>query len=159
MLEDPLIHPHQPLTTPAGEEVNVDIGMVPVIERLWKIGLRTTACCQDVGEATRSVRDGRHPSPLAYSGDGFIAYHDGYALLKMPREDAQTLADLVARMPAFAEAISDRWGPEGWRMNVPLLHDDGVTHLGTDAWIHFPNVQIPTLTTALDTVLAQVPPT
>ncbi|MDW4917718.1 hypothetical protein [Streptomyces californicus] len=150
---DPLIHPHQPLITPAGEEVSIDIRMVPVIERLWKIGLRTTACCQDVGEATRAVRDSQRSAPSTFDGAGFIAYHDGYALLKMPREDAQTLADLLGRMPTLSAAISDRWGPEGWRMNVPLLHNDGVTQLGADAWVHFPKDQIPALTEALDTVL------
>jgi len=137
MATDPPIHPTKTLTTPAGDRVDIDIEMVPVIRELWRLGFTSTTCCQDVGEATAGVRAQRD-SPLGYGGDGFIAYYRGYALVKMPTSDAQELAALLAESEPFADRIRRPWGVGSWRMNVPLTQ----AGLASEALIHFPHTQI-----------------
>lgn len=143
-MTDPLIHPHHTLTTPAGEAVAIDTDMVPVIRELWRLGLTTTACCQDVGEATTGVREQRD-APLGYGGDAFINYHRGWALLKMPRPDARRLVALLSDAPAFADRVRRPWCPGSWRMNVPL-EPHGIAD---DALLHFPKQQLPELAETL----------
>ena len=144
MPTDPLIHPHQTLITPAGEHIDVDLDMIPVIGELWRLGFTTTACCQDVGEATAGVREQRE-SPLGYGGDAFINYHRGWALLKLPTADARRLVALLADDPQFADRVSHPWRPGSWRMNVPL-EPTGLAEAGL---LHFPTEQIPQLVEAL----------
>ncbi|MEW2634677.1 hypothetical protein AB0903_24300 [Streptomyces sp. NPDC048389] len=148
MTDDPPVHPHKTLTAPDGRQVDIDIAMVPLIERLWQMGLATTACCQNVGQATIAVRDQKGITG-PYRGDDFIAYHYGWALLKMPRTDAIRLVDMLARVPALTEFIEQRWKAASWRMNVPLVHETGTTDLAEDALLHFPSDQISAISQAL----------
>ncbi|WP_455354400.1 hypothetical protein [Streptomyces sp. SYSU K217416] len=148
MAEDPLIHPHVLLTTPAGEQVNIDTEMVPIIESLWQMGFTTTACCQNVGEATRAVRD-HQDIAAGYRGDDFITYHQGYALLKMPCDDARRLVDLLAQTSSYRDRVQQRWRAESWRMNVPLIHEGGAAILASNATLHFPSAQISELAKVL----------
>ncbi|MCQ8832750.1 hypothetical protein [Streptomyces malaysiensis] len=144
MPADPLIHPHHTLITPPGEHVDIDIGMVPVISELWRLGFTTTACCQDVGEATAGVREQRDV-PLGYGGDAFIDYHRGWALLKLPTADALRMVALLAETPLFADHVRHPWRPGSWRMNVPLEPSG----LADAALIHFPSRQLIQLAEAL----------
>ncbi|KUL26656.1 hypothetical protein [Streptomyces regalis] len=144
MATDPPIHPTETLTTPAGDQADIDTEMVPVIRELWRLGFTTTACCQDVGEATAGVRAQRDV-PLGYGGDGFIAYHRGYALLKMPVADAQRLAALLAETAGFGDRIRRPWSVGSWRMNVPLEPRGPAD----EALLHFPRTQISLLIDAL----------
>ncbi|WP_327689044.1 hypothetical protein [Streptomyces tubercidicus] len=144
MATDPPIHPRQTLITPAGEHVDVDVDMVPVLGELWRLGFTTTACCQDVGEATAGVREQRN-SPLGYGGDAFIDYHRGWALLKLPTPDAFHLVALLAEVPLFADRVRNPWRPGSWRTNVPLEPSG----LADAALLHFPSPQIPQLAEAL----------
>ncbi|MEU7045426.1 hypothetical protein AB0A77_30825 [Streptomyces varsoviensis] len=146
-MADPLIHPHETLTTPAGEDVEIDLDMVPVVRELWRLRIKTTACCQDVGEATAGVRAQRD-TPLGYGGDGFIAYHRGWALLKLPVPDARRLVALLAETPDFAPHVCHPWRPGSWRMNVPLGQDG----IADDALLHLPREQLPSLAEALRAV-------
>lgn len=98
MADDPLIHPYKLLTTPAGDQVEIDIEMVPIVELLWQMRFQTTACCEDVGEATRAVRDAKGIT-AGYRGEDFIAYYSGWALLKLPLADALRLFDMLACVP------------------------------------------------------------
>ncbi|MBZ9642466.1 hypothetical protein K8369_24420 [Streptomyces sp. PSKA30] len=111
---------------------------------LRRLGFTTTACCQDVGEATAGVRAQRD-TPLGYGGDGFIAYRRGHALVKMPTADAQRLATLLADTEAFGDRIRRPWSVGSWRMNVPL-EPEGPS---AEARLHFPRTQIPELVAAL----------
>ncbi|MEV0776332.1 hypothetical protein [Streptomyces sp. NPDC050428] len=146
--EDPLIHPHTLLTAPSGQPVNIDLAMVPVIQMLWQMGMATTACCQNVGEATAAVRDQKGVES-SYRGEDFINYHLGWALIKMPRADAVRLIDILARVPTFQEFVQQRWTATSWRMNVPLIHEKGGVILAGDALLHFPSEQIAALTQVL----------
>lgn len=40
------------LTTPDGTAADIDVEIVPLVRALWRIGLVTTASCQDFGEGT-----------------------------------------------------------------------------------------------------------
>jgi hypothetical protein len=116
--------------------VGIDLEMVPVIAELWRIDLTTVACCQDVGEATAALRDlaGRRPSPYS---DGFIAFHRGYALLKMPLDDTRQLVTRLLRTP-FRDRIRQRWQPESWRIHLPIVCPGDTAELTDAALIHFP---------------------
>ncbi|MEU8799554.1 hypothetical protein [Spirillospora sp. NPDC048819] len=46
-------HPTQPMTTPDGDTVNIDVEMVPLVVELWRLGYVTKVACQDAGEAVR----------------------------------------------------------------------------------------------------------
>ncbi|WP_149180891.1 hypothetical protein [Streptomyces sp. TRM49041] len=143
-MTDPLIHPHETLTTRTGERVAIDAEMVPIVRELWRLGYTTSACCQDVGEATAGVRAQRD-TPLGYGGDAFIDYHRGWALLKLPIPDAMRLVALLAEIPDFADRVRHPWRPGSWRMNVPL-EPDGLT---PDALLHLPCQQVPQLVETL----------
>ncbi|MFK0116676.1 hypothetical protein [Streptomyces sp. NPDC090994] len=139
-MPDPLIHPHRTLTTREGTSVEIDTDMVPTIRELWRLDYTTLACCQDVGEATAGVR-AQAEKPLSYGADGFIAYHLGWALVKLPITDAVRLVALLSQAPAFADRVSHRWRPGSWRMHVPLVPEG----LDAAALLHFPRKQLPEL--------------
>ncbi|WP_412516787.1 hypothetical protein K8Z49_41580 [Actinomadura madurae] len=44
-------HPTQPMTTPDGEIVNIDVEMVPLVAELWRLEYVTKVACQNAGEA------------------------------------------------------------------------------------------------------------
>ncbi|MGY3682520.1 hypothetical protein ACVWXU_006143 [Streptomyces sp. TE33382] len=144
MATDPPVHPYETLTAPDGEQADIDTEMVPVVRELWRRGYTTTACCQDVGEATAGVRAQRE-TPLGYGGSGFIAYHRGYALLKMPVLDAQRLVALLADTTTFGEHVRRPWRPGSWRVNVPLEPGG----LAANAVLHLPRAQLPELVNTL----------
>jgi hypothetical protein len=144
MATDPAIHPHETLTTPSGEPADIDADMVPTVRELWRLGFTTSACCQDVGEATAGVRAQRD-TPLGYGGDAFIEYHRGWALLKLPLVDSMRLVALLAKVTTFSDRVSHPWRPGSWRMNVPLEPNG----LGEAAWLHFPRQQLPELAEVL----------
>ncbi|WP_371605072.1 hypothetical protein OG345_41740 (plasmid) [Streptomyces sp. NBC_01220] len=146
-MTDPLVHPHELLTAPDGQQANIDARMVPIIRALWTLGYKTTACCQDVGEATKAVRDQKDTG--AYKGEDFIAYYTGWALLKMPWSDALRFIGMVAEFPALSRYIERRWQAESWRMQVPLIHEKGATAPDRDALIHFPARHIALLSQVL----------
>ncbi|MEB8338033.1 hypothetical protein [Streptomyces endophyticus] len=143
-MADPIVHPYETLTTRDGQHVEIDEALVPVIRDLWRLGFRTLACCQDVGEATAAVR-AQADRPLGYGAENFIAFHRGWALLKLPLLDAMRLVDLLATEPLFARRVGLRWRPGCWRMNVPLEPNG----LSDAALLHFPVRQIPELADVL----------
>ncbi|MBB6170722.1 hypothetical protein HNR23_000782 [Nocardiopsis mwathae] len=150
MPTDPPIHPAVSMTNPAGETVRIDVAMAPVISELWRLQFETVACCQNVGEATAGVRSRTGPVRKYQDkyGDRFIAYHAGYALVKMPTNDACRLADLLLPT-SFQDRLRRRWRPDSWRMHVPLICDDGASGPSRYALLHFPDKQIPELTNTL----------
>lgn len=147
MIADPPIHPTEVLTTPSGEKVDIDIEMVPVVREVWRLGLTTTACCQNVGDATAALRDLAVGSPNS-QGEGFIAFHQEYALLKLPQDDARRLATMLLETP-LGDRVRQRWQEGSWRIHVPIICDDNRMVLADTALIHFPRGQIHDLTQAL----------
>lgn len=143
------VHPSQRLTTPNGTQVDIDTDIVPLIRAVWALNLATTASCQDFGDGTAGLREA-NLRPSRYGGDAFIAYHTGYAWLKMPIPDAQRLANILLDT-GFHDNVTRRWEPGSWRMHVPLVFDEnrGIV-LENAAQIHFPSEQIARLTATLE---------
>jgi hypothetical protein len=145
------IHPAQRLTTPSGFTAEIDSEMVPLMRALWALNLTTTASCQDFGEGTAGQRLSNPHTPR-YGGDAFIAYHLGYAWLKMPVADAEHLGRMLLDT-RFRDKLTRRWAPGSWRMHVPLISDDnGGIALDVAAQIHFPREQITSLTATLESI-------
>src|SRR6266702_930829 len=111
----PNIHPTQLLTTPLGEQVEIDAEIADLIQRLWEMGLATSASCQDFGEATAGLRN-TNPNPPEYGHEGFIEYYTGFAWLKMPTDDATRLLNALAAT-SFRERVSVRWRADSWRIH------------------------------------------
>jgi hypothetical protein len=145
------IHPSQRLTAPDGTQADIDTDIVPLVRALWALNLATTASCQDFGEGTAGQREA-NPRPSRYGGDAFIAYHTGYAWLKMPIAHAQRLADILLGTE-FHDNVTRRWEPGSWRMYVPLVFNEnrGIV-LENAAQIHFPREQIASLTLTLERI-------
>lgn len=47
-------HPTTVVTSPDGTLVPIDVGMVRLIEHLWRLGARTSKCCQ--GEPSKGIQ-------------------------------------------------------------------------------------------------------
>jgi hypothetical protein len=147
----PQIHPVQRLTVPGGAEADIDTEMVPLVRALWALGLATTASCQDFGEGTAGQRSTSQRTSR-YGGDTFIAYHTGWAWLKMPLPDAQRLATALLRTE-FRDRVTERWEPGSWRMHVPVIFDENTgIGLADTVQIHFPREQTASLTAALERI-------
>lgn len=144
----PNIHPNQRLVTPDGDAVDIDVELVPVVQRLWDLGLTTSASCQDLGEATQGLRE-LNPQPPCYGGDAFVGFTRGYAFLKFPVADAKKLLNTLLGT-SFRNRVSLRWQSGSWRMNVPLVcEEQGGIDLSSFAQIYFPRGQISELTHVL----------
>ncbi len=122
---------------------------LPLVRALWRLGLATTASCQDFGEGTAGQRNA-NPRPARYGGDGFIAYYTGWAWLKMPTPDALRLGNLLLGTD-FRDRVDHRWQRGSWRMHIPFIFDDdhGIAPDDT-AQIHLPKDQVPDLTRTLE---------
>ncbi len=144
----PQVHPTEHLTTPDGSDADIDIEIVPLVRALWQLGLATTASCQDFGEGTAGQRSA-NPRPSWYGGDAFIAYHTGWAWLKMPVPDALRLGNLLLGTD-FHDHVARRWQRGSWRMHIPVIFDEdhGISPADT-AQIHLPKDQVPDLTRTL----------
>jgi hypothetical protein len=143
----PNIHPYERLTTPDGEQVEIDTEMIPLVQALWARDLVTVACCQDIGESAAGHRD---PERTTTSGHGgFVEYYRGYAWLKMPLDDGRRLLNALLGT-AFHDRVAIRWRPGSWRMHVPLAYGktDSID-LAEVAQLHFPREQIAELTAIL----------
>jgi hypothetical protein len=148
------IHPSERLTTPDGSQAEIDTEMVPLMRVLWALDLTTMASCQDFGEGTAGQRRVNRCTS-GYGGDAFIAYHKGYAWLKMPLPDAQRLGNSLLDTE-FGDKIALRWTPGSWRMHVSVVFDEnrGIV-LDDTAQIHFPRDQITSLTAILESIHAR----
>ncbi|MFD0857146.1 hypothetical protein ACFQ07_33380, partial [Actinomadura adrarensis] len=52
------------MTTMDGEQVEIDVLMVPVIAELWRLGYATLRSCQDGGEATLAGTTAAEPDQI-----------------------------------------------------------------------------------------------
>ncbi|MGI5206173.1 hypothetical protein ACQEU6_31955 [Spirillospora sp. CA-108201] len=140
------IHPSMALTTPAGDDVEIDLDMVPLVRRLWALGLRTGGCCQDLGA---SIRCG----PGWATGPGRQRHADFYAgqvWLKMPAEDARAMLDMLARvLPQIKDRLSRWTRADAWEVFVYLVADERRVVPSCWAQIHFPKAQLLEVTEAL----------
>lgn len=153
--EPPSIHPTQQLRTPAGEPVEIDLDMVPLIRSLWALDLTTLGCCQDNGEYARARRE-MFPRGEPTGHSGFIDYHLGWAWLKMPIADTTRLTEALLTT-SFRDAITVRWQRGSWRLDIPFVYDVN-SGMGPAAavQIHFPREQIQELSSTLGGLMLSV---
>jgi hypothetical protein len=144
----PNIHPYERLLAPSGQQVDIDAAMVPLVRTLWLKGLMTEASCQDLGEATAGLRNLEEHLPR-YGGDGFIAFYQGYAWLKMPRAHGQKFLNALVGT-AFHDRAVTRWQAGSWRLHVPVVYyEERGFDLAQAMQICFPREQLDGLTTVL----------
>lgn len=146
----PQIHPTQRLIAPDGTEVDIDEKIVPLVRAVWALGLNTAASCQDFGDGTAGQRAATaHES--RYGGDAFIAYHAGYAWLKMPLPDAYRFLNMLLSTE-FRDRVALRWTPGSWRIHVPVVFDEdhGGMALAYAVQIFFPRDQVASLQSVLN---------
>jgi hypothetical protein len=143
------VHATDRLTTPLGEAIDIDAEMVPLIRRLWTLGLQTKDCCQDFGESL--MHNGHRSASPDDARQRFADFYRGQAWLKMPTDDAIRLISMISDHPAFGPRLRRWTNPEAW-MNIIYIfpRDDGGADLANAAQLHFPRLQPPELVTALD---------
>ncbi|NKZ03285.1 hypothetical protein [Actinomadura latina] len=124
-------HPTEPLTTPDGQRVGIDVEMVPLVQQLWRLGFQTKVACQDAGEA---VLQGGTRAPEA----------------DRPRIAARTMgrAWLIVRAdqaPRLLDALVEVTSTGDWKLS-PVVKDRD-----PDFWtsITFPRHQIAVAATLL----------
>jgi hypothetical protein len=153
--EAPNIHPTRRLRTPAGEPVEIDLDMVPLIRSLWALDLTTLGCCQDTGDYARARR-AMLPHGESTGHSGFIDYHLGWAWLKMPIADTTRLTEILLAT-SFHDAIAIRWQRGSWRLDIPFVYDvNSGMGPATAVQIHFPREQIPELSSILSGFMVSV---
>lgn len=147
-------HPSTKLVPPdSSESVEIDNDMAALVQALWAKGRQTGACCQDAGEATEA--ECAHGEPGEPTGHhGFIAYYRGWAWLKMPRPDALSLLAELSDHETFGTRVKVRWQRGSWRMQIPVIHQDGEFAPAPYIQIYFPKEQIAALAAVLTTRLS-----
>jgi hypothetical protein len=143
------VHPTERLITPAGDAVDIDAEMVPLIRRLWAMGLQTKGSCQDFGESI--LHNGHRSTSPDDARQRFADFYRGQAWLKMPTEDATRLISIISGHPTFAHRLRRWTHPEAWMTIVYIFPGDDGADLANAAQLHFPRVQLPELVTVLTT--------
>lgn len=144
------VHPYERLSLPNGGQADIDVEMVPLVRALWAMGLKTVACCQNLGESISA-----EPERAGQERRRHAAYLAGRAWLKMPTRDTQMMLCHLAKSPVFAERFGRWTHPDAWENYVYLLpgqDDDGGVQLSSWAQIHFPKPQITEVVDALTPV-------
>lgn len=132
-------HPTQPMTTPEGETVHVDVEMGPLVAELWRLGYVTKVACQDVGEA---VLEGGTRAAEA-DRPGIAARNMGRAWLIIRAEQGPILLDHMEDLNRRGE----------WKL-FPVVKDE---HPKSWISITFPRYQIAQARALLRAQQAQEP--
>ncbi|MEV0407226.1 hypothetical protein [Actinoallomurus sp. NPDC050550] len=142
------VHPTQRLITPGGVEVDIDAEMVPLVQRLWELGLTTKGCCQDFGDSI--LNNGHRSTSPDDARQRFADFYSGQAWLKMPTNDAKLLISTLGSHPTFGPRMRRWTHPEAW-MNILYVFpgDKSGADLADAAQLHFPREQLPELVEAL----------
>lgn len=142
------VHPTEHLVAPSGDEIDIDVEMVPLIRRLWDMGLTTKGCCQDFGDSI--LNNGHRSTSPDDARQRFADFYSGQAWLKMPTEDATRLISELGTHPTFGPRFRSWTHPDAW-MNIVYIFpsDGGGAELANAAQLHFPSVQLSELVDAL----------
>lgn len=143
------VHEARRVQAPAGELVDVDAEMLPLVRRLWTMGYTTEGSCIDLGE---SILGNAHLAvPDGHDRRRHGDFYRGQAWLRMPIEDAKQLIGVLGEHPVFGHHLRRWTHPDAW-MPILYLHPtkDGQAELNPTVQIHFPKHQLPDLMSALD---------
>jgi hypothetical protein len=111
-------HPHHLLRSPDGERVPIDVDLAPLIQALWRHGIQTASCCQDLGESIP-------PRPHL---NRRIDYLRGFSVIDLPIPDGLAVLSRAADAgprDAFYERMTYWAAPDSWTTNVPVLDLSG----------------------------------
>lgn len=118
------------MTTPEGEQVEIDVEMVPVAAQLWRLGFRTDMCCQDTGEYMLHGMPANAPDDREEAASRIM----GRAWVRVPDDQAEWLMATVESLNSNGEwRVFRQTNREGWTS------------------ITFPKEQIPALVDLLST--------
>ncbi|MFV2196177.1 hypothetical protein [Nocardiopsis sp. LOL_012] len=129
------IHPFEQMTTPGGVQVPVDEDLVPLLERLWALGMRTKSSCQDYGALLAMSAPG-----LPAGDQRWVDFHADRCWVEMDAADAEELVGLLSRDGELRMAVS-QWGTaRSWLCVRPLLPALEKTsgHTASSAHLFFP---------------------
>ncbi|MBO2465383.1 hypothetical protein [Actinomadura violacea] len=131
--------------------MDIDLDMIPLVRALWRLGLSTSGCCQDLGA---SIRCG----PRSATGPGRRRHADfyaGQAWLKMSADDARTMLDLLVRvLPKTGERLNRWTRADAWDVFVYLVAEGESVVPSCWAQVHFPRIHLNEVTRALSMVTA-----
>jgi len=146
------VHPTEPVTTPAGTVVDIDVEMIPVVRILWRLGLSTVGCCHDLGESLAG--GGHRTSRNDHDRSRHLAFYAGVAWLKMPQDAAARLVTILADDETFGPRMTDWTHPDAWLSYAPLAPDkNGAVLLADKVQLHFPRRQLPELARVLAAII------
>lgn len=133
-------HPTTEMTTPDGDVVNIDTEIVPLIARLWKLGLKTLNSCQDnfgyVWIELFADDVERLLTIIAQSGNDFISERAREAFCLSPHDRDQLVT--VYRRPA-----------DYWLLDVDPFSYDDEPEVRLSISLRFPREQLVQVETAL----------
>jgi hypothetical protein len=105
-----------PLQTPAGDVVEIDEEMVPLIRQLWRLGYTTHMCCQDAGEAI--------------IGGGLTHVHESLRETTAARNKGRALVKLASDQgPALLTVLRSLYDGGLWLASISVGPD------GPSCWV------------------------
>lgn len=96
----------------------IDVDLAPLIQALWRHGIQTASCCQDLGESIP-------PRPHL---NRRIDYLRGFSVIDLPIPDGLAVLSRAADAgprDAFYERMTYWAAPDSWTTNVPVLDLSG----------------------------------
>ena len=124
--------------------------MVPLVQALWSLCLRTVGCCQHLGESiANGPGSAQRPERQRHA-----AFYTGQAWLKMPVSDAQRMLGILLRHPEMEQHLNRWTRPGAWEVFSYLVADEGKVVQSDWAQIHFPKTQIPEVVEHLEAAIS-----
>lgn len=94
---------------------DIDEELAPIIEAIWRLGLRTWTCCQNQGESNAGWAERLpHMAPV-------VASQLGWAYIDFPVDDGLTFLTMLARggpRDAFYLRMAHWAAPDSWEVSA-----------------------------------------
>jgi hypothetical protein len=122
--------------------------MVPLVQRLWAVGINTEGCCQDFGESIAA--NGHRSDTSAKDRKRHADFYRGYAWLKLPEADMLRLIAILGQDPMFGERVRRWTHPDAWQAITHVFPTDtGDARCANAGQLTFPNNQLDALVQVL----------
>lgn len=96
--------------------VPIDRELVPLVRRLWELGIDTRSSCQDYGESLTAPAPGRPPGDQRW-----IDFYSGRVWLKLATDHAELLMSLLSVDGDLRAAMSEWARPDSWLCVRPVV--------------------------------------
>jgi hypothetical protein len=108
------LHPVRRVTV-GTVSADIDEELAPIIETIWRLGLRTWTCCQNQGESNASWAEQLpHMAPI-------VARQLGWAYIDFPIDDGLTFLSALAQAgprDAFYLRMAHWAAPDSWEVSA-----------------------------------------